>query len=308
MGPARTPRNHPDTREPLPSRAMRVLLTGAAGMLGRDLQTVAAAAGHEVVALTRADLDISDPQAVQRAITAAAPQAVINCAAYTNVDGAEGEGRDDAYTINANGAGYVAHAAALADARIVHVSTDYVFDGMKTTGPYVESDTTNPQSVYGASKLEGELAVARAAPASHTIVRTSWLYGNHGPCFPATILRLAAERERLSVVDDQRGCPTFTPDLAQALVTLATGRHELLGVVHVAAAGECSWFEFAREIVALAGVDCTVLPCSTAQFPRPAQRPAYSVLRSERGAQVPQLRDWHDGLRDYLRVMAEESG
>jgi dTDP-4-dehydrorhamnose reductase len=276
---------------------MRVLITGAAGMLGADVQAVALAAGHEVVALTRADLDITNLTSAQAAVTAAAPDAVINCAAYTKVDDAEGDGRDSAHLINGAGAGHIAAAAAAAGAWLVHLSTDYVFDGTKTTGPYLESDATAPQSVYGASKLEGELAVALAAPLSHSIVRSSWLFGNHGLCFPATMLRLAAERGELSVVDDQRGSPTFTPDLAQALLAVAS--QQLLGVVHVAGGGECSWFEFAREIVATAGLRATVTPCTTAEFPRPAPRPAYSVLRSGR-SEAPVLRDWREGLHEYL--------
>ncbi len=268
-------------------------------MLGADVQAVALAAGHEVVALTRADLDITNPASAQAAVTAAAPDLVINCAAYTKVDDAEGDGRDSAHLINGAGAGHIAAAAAAAGAWLVHVSTDYVFDGAKITGPYLESDATAPQSVYGASKLEGELAVALAAPLSHSIVRSSWLFGNHGLCFPATMLRLAAERGELSVVDDQRGSPTFTPDLAQALLAVAS--QQLLGVVHVAGGGECSWFEFAREIVSAAGLRATVTPCTTAELPRPAPRPAYSVLRSGR-SEAPVLRDWREGLREYLEA------
>jgi dTDP-4-dehydrorhamnose reductase len=276
---------------------MRVLITGAGGMLGVDVGAAALAAGHEVVALPRADLDITDAAAVDAAVTAATPDLVINCAAFTNVDAAQGDGRDAAHLINGVGAGHIASAAATGGAWLVHVSTDYVFDGAKTTGPYLESDGTAPQSVYGASKLEGELAVAQAAPLSHTIVRSSWLFGNHGGCFPATMLRLATEQESLSVVDDQRGCPTFTPDLAQALLAVAS--QQLLGVVHIAAGGECTWFEFARETILAAGLRAVVSPCTTAEFPRPAPRPVYSVLRSGR-SEAPVLRDWREGLREYL--------
>jgi dTDP-4-dehydrorhamnose reductase len=278
---------------------MRVLITGAGGMLGVDVQAVALAAGHEVVALTRADLDITNPASVQAAFAAAAPELVINCAAYTNVDEAQGAGRDAAHLINGVGAGHVAASATAAGAWLVHVSTDYVFDGAKTTGPYLESDGTAPQSVYGESKLAGEVAVALAAPLSHSIVRSSWLFGNHGLCFPATMLRLADERDSISVVDDQRGSPTFTPDLARALLAVAS--EQLLGVVHVAGGGECTWFEFACETVAAAGLRATITPCTTAEFPRPAPRPAYSVLRSARD-QAPLLRDWREGLREYLQA------
>lgn len=280
---------------------MRVLITGAAGMLGSDLQTAARDAGHEVIALSRQDLDITDADATEQALTDAKPEVVINAAAYTRVDDAESH-PDEAHQINAQGAGNVARAAAIADAHIIHLSTDYVFDGTKTSGPYVESDETGPRSVYGATKLQGELMVAQAAPASHTIVRSSWLFGNHGPCFPATILKLAGERDTVNVVVDQRGCPTFTPDLAQAILRIAQADADdaLLGVVHIAGGGEASWFEFAREIVTQAGARATVDPCTTADFPRPAPRPAYSVLRSERGEDVPLLRDWREALRDYL--------
>jgi dTDP-4-dehydrorhamnose reductase len=177
------------------------------------------------------------------------------------------------------------------------VSSDYVFDGRAST-PYLESARTGPVSAYGRSKLEGEIAVARAAPDAHTIVRSSWLFGDGGKCFPKTILRLASERDSITVVDDQVGCPTFTGHLAEALLTLCERR--VPGVVHVAGGGECSWFSFARDIVAAAGADCQVLPGRTSDLERPAPRPAYSVLRTERGASVPSLPDWRDGLEAFM--------
>ena len=198
---------------------MRMLITGAAGMLGPDVAVAARAAGHEAVTLARAELDIRDRGAVQRAVAAAAPEAVVNCAAWTDVDGAESN-EDGAVAVNAGGAGNVAAAAAAVGAWTIHVSSDYVFDGRKRE-PYLESDPVAPQSAYGRSKLEGERAVAEAAPDRHTIVRSSWLFGAAGPCFPRTILRLAGERDRLTVVDDQVGCPTYTGHLAPALVALA---------------------------------------------------------------------------------------
>jgi dTDP-4-dehydrorhamnose reductase len=273
---------------------MRVLITGAAGMLGRDLAAAAAGAGHDVVARSRAELDIGDLAAARAAIRDASPDAVVNCAAYTNVDGAERE-PGLAHAINGAGAGHVAAAAAEVGAHVVHVSSDYVFDGGKRE-PYLESDPTGPRSQYGSSKLAGEQAVAENAPDAHTIVRSSWLFGVHGHCFPATIARLAHERDTLSVVDDQVGCPTFTGHLAPALVALAAAPPA--GLLHVAAAGECSWFEFAREIVTATGAETEISPCTTAEFPRPATRPAYSVMRSERGA--PELPDWHEGLAEYM--------
>jgi dTDP-4-dehydrorhamnose reductase len=182
---------------------MRILITGAAGMLGQDLEAAARAAGHEPVALARAQLDVTNPAAVDAAVTAAAPDVIVNCAAWTNVDAAE-EHQPRALAINGRGAGNVARAAAAAGAWTIHVSSDYVFDGTKTV-PYVESDRVGPRSSYGRSKLEGELAVARAAPQRHTIVRSAWLFGAAGHCFPQTILRLAGERDQLNVVDDQVG-------------------------------------------------------------------------------------------------------
>ena len=279
---------------------MRVLITGAAGMLGLDVKLAASAAGHEVIALSRAELDITDFDAVTRAVAAARPDAVINCAAYTNVDRAETDVAA-ANAINGDGAGVVAVAAAGAGAWLVHVSTDYVFDGTAVS-PYLESAKVGPRSVYGSSKLLGEEAVAEAAIDSHTIVRTSWLFGVGGPCFPDTILRLAAERPSLNVVDDQLGCPTFAPHLAEALVRLASER-SLVGLAHVAGGGACTWFEFARALVASAALDCHVRPCTTAEFRRPAARPAYSVLRSERGA--PELPEWRAGLAQYMAARTE---
>jgi dTDP-4-dehydrorhamnose reductase len=277
---------------------MRILITGAAGMLGLDVRAAALAAGHDAVALSRADLDITDVAAVAEAFAAGGFDAVINCAAYTNVDGAQVDA-EPARAVNGAGAGHVAAAAVRAGAWTVHVSSDYVFDGAKTT-PYVESDATAPLSAYGASKLAGERAVAQAAPGAHTIVRSSWLFGTGGPCFPATMLRLAGELDELTVVDDQVGCPTYTGHLAGALVDLAATPLRPGGILHVAAGGECSWFEFATEILSRAGAGARVLPGRTADLGRPAPRPAYSVLRSERGAQAPMLPDWRDGLDAYL--------
>jgi dTDP-4-dehydrorhamnose reductase len=278
---------------------MRILITGAAGMLGHDVTAAVRAAGHEPIAFARAELDIAEAAAVQEAVLAAAPHAVINCAAWTNVDGAE-EDYLGALEVNGPGAGNVARAAAAVDAWTIHVSSDYVFDGGKRE-PYLESDPVDPQGAYGRSKLEGERAVAQAAPDAHTIIRSSWLFGADGPCFPKTILRLAGDRDRLTVVDDQVGCPTFTGHLAGALVALAEAGPPL-GLLHIAAAGECSWFEFAREIVADAGIECAVDPVSTAEFSRPAPRPAYSVLRSERGA--PALAHWREGLTAFMALRA----
>jgi dTDP-4-dehydrorhamnose reductase len=278
---------------------MRILITGGGGMLGLDVLRAAEEAGHEGVSLPRAQLDITDSVAVTDAVSEARPDAVINCAAWTNVDGAESE-PEQATAVNGAGAGHVAAAASAAGAWVIHVSTDYVFDGQKT-GPYVESDPVGPLSTYGHSKLEGERAVAAATPDGHTIVRSAWLFGTGGKCFPKTILRAASERPELAVVADQIGCPTFTGHLARALVSLAELR--TLGVLHLTGAGQCSWCEFAAAIVAAGGLDCPVRPISTDEYPTPARRPSNSVLVSERGA--PALPDWRAGLQQFVSELAE---
>ena len=266
---------------------MTIHVVGAGGMLGQD---AVRAAGERAVALTHADLDVTDRSAVAEALGGAT---VINCAAYTNVDGAESES-DIAHAVNADGARNVAEVAK----RVLYVSTDYVFDGERRE-PYVESDPTAPLQEYGHSKLAGEHATAEANE-NHLIVRSSWLFGAGGRNFVDTMLALGGERDELLVVDDQVGTPTFTGYLAEALVALADGDER--GVLHVTGSGSCSWFDFARAIFDRAGVDARVEPCKTDEFPRPARRPPFSVLASERGA--PALPAWQDGLDAYLGVRA----
>jgi len=276
---------------------MRVLVTGAGGMLGHDVVAAAERAGHDVVGLGRAELDVADATAARAAVAAARPDAVINCAAWTDVDGAEAD-EAAACAINGTGAGNVAAAAGAAGAFVVHVSTDYVFSG-DATAPYLESDPPRPISAYGRSKLAGEQAVGTAAPGAHAIVRSAWLFGLHGGNFVATMLRLARERDRLSVVDDQIGCPTFTGHLAPALVRIAAQR--LGGVRHVAAQGECSWHDLAAAAFAATGAEVTLARSRTTDLGRPAPRPAFSVLRSERPG-TPVLPPWRDGLHAYLET------
>jgi dTDP-4-dehydrorhamnose reductase len=276
--------------------AMRLLVTGAAGMLGRDVVAAAGDAGHEVVALARADLDITDQDAVRAAITAARPDAVINCAAWTDVDGAEAA-EEAATQINGAGAGHVARAAADAGALLVHVSSDYVFDGRAGT-PYPEDAPTAPQGAYGRSKLAGEHAIVEAGGRA-AIVRSAWLFGPHGKNFVDTMRRLGAEREEIAVVDDQVGCPTYTGHLAPALVQIA--ERGLTGVLHVAGGGSCSWFELAQATFEETGITCHVKPQSTAELGRPAPRPAFSVLASTRD-DAPALPHWREGLRAHLKV------
>ena len=271
---------------------MRLLVTGAAGMLGHDVAAAAARAGHETVALARRDLDITDPDAVRSAMAAHAPDAVVNCAAWTDVDAAEDDERG-ALAVNGTGAGHVAAAAAAAGAHLVHVSTDYVFDG-RSRSPYLESSPVNPLSAYGRTKLEGERALD---PGRDAIVRASWLFGATGGNFAATMLRLVGERGEVTVVDDQCGFPTYTGHLAPALVAVAEAR--ATGILHASGDEPCTWFAFAEAIFESAGAEMTVHRGSSADLGRPAPRPAYSVLGSER-PDAPRLPHWREGLAAYL--------
>jgi dTDP-4-dehydrorhamnose reductase len=256
-----------------------VVITGAGGMLGQDV----ARELPNAVALTRADLDVTDAEAVRAAI--GTEDTVINCAAWTDVDGAE-DHEDEALRVNGAGARHVAEAAG----RVVYVSTDYVFDG-RAERPYEPGDPPKPLQAYGRTKLAGEQATAKANP-RHFIVRSSWLFGVGGRNFADTILRLASERDLLRVVDDQIGCPTYTGHLAWSISQLIEG--DRYGIHHHAAAGQCSWFEFASFLVEREGLDCRVEPCATAEFPRPAKRPEYSVLFPS------SLPDWQKGGAEYL--------
>jgi dTDP-4-dehydrorhamnose reductase len=273
---------------------MRLLVTGSGGMLGHRVCARAAELGHEVVGRTRRELDVTDADAALRAIEDAEPEAIVNCAAWTDVDGAEAD-RDGAMAVNATGAGNVARAAAAVNARIVQVSTDYVFNGRKDQ-PWVESDPVDPQSVYGLSKLRGEEQVADAT-SRHAIVRTAWLFGVGGPNFVDTMLRLASERDEVSVVTDQVGSPTWTGHLADALIELA--ERDDFGIHHIAGGGSCSWNELALETFDRAGVSCRVLPTTSDAFKRPAPRPTYSVLGTERRDPIL-LPRWQDGLAAHL--------
>ncbi len=270
---------------------MRYVITGGHGMLGRDLDR--ALAGRDVGVLAREDLDITDAAAVRSTIRDV--DVVINAAAYTRVDDAETD-EERATAVNAYGAGLLAAAAAAAGARFVQVSTDYVFDGTATT-PYAEDAPRHPLGAYGRSKAAGEVAVLAAHPQAH-IVRTAWLYGEHGPNFARTMLTLAANRESVSVVDDQRGQPTWTGDLAARIVALLDAEAPA-GTYHATSSGETSWFGFARAIFEVAGLDPErVLPTVSSQFVRPAARPAYSVLGHGAWTRIgmPAPRDWREGL------------
>jgi dTDP-4-dehydrorhamnose reductase len=280
---------------------MRVLVTGAGGQLGRDL--VVAFDGHEVVGVDHGALDVGDRDAVLQAIGSVAPDAVVHAGAWTDVDGCEGD-PERAFRVNALGTRHVAEGGRLVGARVCYVSTDYVFDGRQER-PYNEWDDPNPLSVYGRSKLGGE----RELDPGSTIVRTSWLCGRHGANIVRTILGLDTERDELAFVDDQRGCPTFTPDLAVMIRHLVVAR--LPGTFHVTNQGATTWFQLARDVLAAAGRDpAKVRPVATADLdpPRPAPRPANSVLDNAalRLQGVPLLPDHHDPLERLVKELINE--
>ena len=269
-------------------------MLGASGMLGRDVVRAAERANHDVAALARSDADVTHPEAVRKAVLREAPAAVVNCAAYTDVDGAEAEA-EEAMRVNGEGGGAVAAAAAEAGAAVLYPSSDYVFDGKKP-GPYRESDEPRPLSAYGRSKLAGERATARANE-RHFVVRSSWLFGAGGRNFVDTMLGLAETEDQVLVVRDQVGSPTFTGHLADGLVQLLDTA--AFGLHHMTAAGECSWYEFAKAIFERAGAGCRVLSCTTAELARPAPRPPYSVLDTDWSDPI-RLPSWEEGLDAYL--------
>lgn len=282
---------------------MRVLVTGAGGQLGHELVATFSTAGDEVVACTRTDLDVGDRDRVLQVIGAARPDAVVHAGAWTDVDGCERD-PDRAWRVNALGSRHVSEAARLVGARVCYVSTDYVFDGTATR-PYVEWDTPNPLSVYGRSKLGGEAALGP----DDTVVRTSWVCGRQGKNFVRTIVTRARDGHELKVVDDQHGCPSFCDDLAVAIRRLVVSRRP--GLFHVTNQGATTWFAFARDAVAAAGLDpALVRPISTPELdpPRPAPRPAYAVLDNAalRLSGLPLLPDHHEPLERLVKeIMAD---
>jgi dTDP-4-dehydrorhamnose reductase len=286
---------------------MRVLVTGAGGQLGHDVVATAEAAGDDSLGLARGDLDVTDRGAVLAAATTWRPDVVVHCAAWTAVDACESD-PERAHASNGLAVRWIAEACDLVGAHLVHVSTDYVFDG-RLSRPYHEWDRPNPLGVYGSSKLAGEQE-ALVLGAAATVVRTSWVCGEHGSNMVRTILRLLADSDdapgRLAFVDDQRGCPTFSADLAPMLRRLAVERRG--GVHHVTNQGVVTWFEFARAVVAAAGRDHVVVrSISTAELdpPRPAPRPANSVLDNAvlRTAGIPLLRDFHEPLTELVTAL-----
>ena len=278
------------------------LITGGGGMLAADLRDELAARGERFTVATKQHLDITDSRNVNAFVRELRPDVIVNCAAYTKVDQAESE-EHVANAINGSAVELLAHAANSVDALLVHISTDFVFDGTSQS-PYEVNAATNPLCVYGRSKLLGEFAATHAA--KHLIIRTSWLFGTNGPNFVEAIRnQIRKGTNPLRVVNDQRGRPTYTPHLARAIVRLASLARDsdvARGVVHYADEDECSWFDFAKAIVEEEGNRVDVRPVTSDEFPRPARRPAYSVLSTERYERLTGARpeSWRDGLREYL--------
>ncbi len=274
---------------------MRVTIFGASGLLGKALMREKWGS-DDVIGISSRDADIRDAVRVQQIVRNTKPEWIVLAAAYTDVDGCESN-RDLAFAVNRDGAVNVAKAAKEAGAHLLFFSSDYVFDGKNAT-PYETQDALNPQSVYGQTKTEAEIRLLELIPEC-CIARTSWLFGTGGKCFPDTILKLAATRPSLDVVNDQRGCPTYSVDLARAIVQLC--RKNASGIVHVTNSGDCTWFEFAREIIRSAGLPTTVKPVSSVQMARPAPRPGYSVLSPASlhkfGIQMP---PWQDAFQRYF--------
>jgi dTDP-4-dehydrorhamnose reductase len=277
---------------------MKAMIFGATGLLGKAL--VREWTGDEVIGLGSDAVDIRDAARVRETVQKSLPEWIVLAAAYTDVDGCEAHA-DVAISVNRDGAVNVAQAAKQAGAKLLFLSSDYVFDGKKTS-PYEVIDVRNPQSVYGRSKAEAEVQLLEVLP-EVCIARTSWLFGTGGKCFPDTILKLAASRPALDVVNDQRGCPTYAVDLARGIISLC--REEARGIVHVTNSGNCSWFEFAQETVKDAGLAVEVRPVSSSQMARPAPRPAYSVLSATSLQHYRiEMPEWKDALRRYLKERA----
>ena len=272
----------------------KVLVTGANGMLGQDLCPILTKNGYEVIKTDIHNLDITDAEIVEKTLIQEKPDFVIHCAAYTNVDKAE-EDIETARLINANGTENIAKACKKANATMVYISTDYVFDG-NGTKPYQPTDKTAPLNNYGLTKWEGEEAV-RNNLEKYYICRTSWLYGHHGKNFVETMLSLA-DKPELKVVDDQVGCPTWTVDLANAIIKII--KNKPYGTYHTCGGGSTSWYGFAKEIFTRAKLNVNLNPCTTDEFPRPAKRPAYSIMNND-----GLCRDWKEALQDYLALRPE---
>lgn len=277
---------------------MKILITGAYGMLGSDLREILK--NHELIATGFKELDITNEEKVIEFICENSPEIVINAAAYTAVDDCE-TNYDDAYAVNAIGPRNLAIACNKIDIPLIHISTDYVFDGSKNT-PLLEDDELGPQSAYGKTKLEGEKFIQENTE-KYFILRTAWLYGVHGGNFVQTMLNLAKEHDKITVVNDQIGSPTFSYDLAKGISNLLNS--EKYGIYHLTNEGECSWYEFAKDIFELSKIDLKLIPVSTEEFQKPAPRPHYSVLSNEKWikAGFPPMRNYKEALNEYLALL-----
>ncbi|SEG70600.1 dTDP-4-dehydrorhamnose reductase [Paenibacillus sp. UNC499MF] len=277
---------------------MKILVTGAKGQLGSEVCRLFEAEGHDVYGFGRENLDFTDQTACGRIIREIKPDVLIHCGAYTAVDKAESE-PDEAYRVNASGTRNLAVEAEKHNAKFCYVSTDYVFDGSGNT-PYNEYDNTNPRTVYGKSKRAGEI-LAQTLSSRYFIVRTSWVYGRTGQNFVKTMLKLGGEKASLNVVHDQTGSPTYAADLASFLMELV--QTEKFGIYHASNSGTCTWYEFTKAIFEDSDMKVAVNPCTTDEFPRPAERPKYSVMdhMGIRSNGFQDLRSWRDGLRDFLK-------
>lgn len=283
------------------------LITGAGGMLGRDLAGLLRGRGERVTGLTRRDLDVTSAEAVRGALRRCRPDVVVNCAAWTAVDEAEAH-EDDALRVNGDGAAHLAVSCASGGIRLVQISTDYVFDGTARR-PYAEDDPPAPRTAYGRTKLAGERAVLGQLRGTGYVVRTGWLYGQHGRNFVRTMIRLAREQPTVHVVDDQHGQPTYTVDVADRVVALVQSGAPA-GVYHATSSGEATWFDFAREVFLLLGTDpARVRPTASDAFARPAPRPAYSVLGHDAWARagLDPIGDWRAALRRAFPAIAAAS-
>ncbi|RYZ21131.1 MAG: dTDP-4-dehydrorhamnose reductase [Chitinophagaceae bacterium] len=282
---------------------MKILITGAGGQLSSELTALASQFPQfQLVALSVDDLDITDREKVAAVFERERPGACINAAAYTAVDKAE-QDRDTAYAVNADATGILAAACAASGARFLHVSTDYVFDGQGSR-PYREDDSTGPLGVYGASKLQGE-ELCFAADPSAIVVRTAWVFSSYGNNFVKTMLRLMRERPSLSIVDDQRGCPTYAADLARTLLQILASGKWVPGIYHFSNSGETTWYRFAVAIRDGAGIDCALQPITTDQYPTPARRPSWSVLDTGkiRDTYGIRIRNWEECLAECLSLL-----
>lgn len=274
---------------------MKILVTGAKGMLGRDLCPMLEDNDFDVIETDIENFDITNELQVNSVLKKECPDFVIHCAAYTNVDKAEDE-KDLAEKINSTATEYIAKATKKIGSTLIYISTDYVFDGTKNS-PYMPDDEPNPINEYGKSKLNGEKAIKKICD-KYYILRTSWLYGHHGKNFVETMLSLKDQTE-LNVVDDQNGCPTWTVDLSDAIISIIEENPEY-GIYHTCGAGSTSWYGFAKEIFKLSKIEVSLKPCNTNEYPRPAKRPKYSIMDND-GI----LRDWKLALKDYLELRVE---